>query len=240
MAEGGPGGFFAVTRHSPDLLPEPPWLPLAELATDPMPLLDRIASVRARLSANAGRDVGERVAAATAHLGLVARLAAAGLAESIATDRLAAPSPDGLAAPSPDGPAAFSPDACWWQPDEGDPVPLSVAPAPTTGALGWLDSASLVTEVTRRHTGLSAKVLWGNVASGSNTAAVLLARHDPGARRAIARQLAAVTLDPRLRGEPGPYGPGFRRRSCCLAYRAGLGYCGDCVLTHPRRGAFTR
>ncbi|MEI2776060.1 MAG: (2Fe-2S)-binding protein [Tetrasphaera sp.] len=244
----GPSGFFAAEQHAEHSHAPTPWLRLADLADDPQPLLARIAEVRQHLRGVACQEVELRVAASTVHLGLVARLAAAGLAAAVSAS------------------GRLGPDDCWWQPGSRDPVPLSVAssrpadrasrpadrasrPAdrasrPANGtsrpaALGWLESAALVTDVVRRHTGTSRRVLWGNVASGINTAAVLLALHAPNDREAIVRHLAAATGDPRLAGEPGPYGSGFRRRSCCLAYRADLGYCGDCVLTHPARRTST-
>jgi ferric iron reductase protein FhuF len=80
------------------------------------------------------------------------------------------------------------------------------------------------------------------VASAVNGAAVMLIRSQPCLRdqaTALAEALLATSnLAGRHSGTPG--GPGFRRRSCCLIYRAvpggGGGYCGDCVLSARQPG----
>jgi ferric iron reductase protein FhuF len=81
---------------------------------------------------------------------------------------------------------------------------------------------------------VSARILWGNAASAVHGAATVLAANRPD-RAAPARQLAALLLArPPLRGT-GTWTAdgGFRRRSCCLIYRAAAApeaICGDCVL----------
>jgi ferric iron reductase protein FhuF len=95
-----------------------------------------------------------------------------------------------------------------------------------------------VTAAVARLVPVSGRVLWGNVASAVNAAAAQVARQRPdladGAWRAAARLLAS----PRLRDEPHPPGPAFRRSSCCLFYRLAPGnpsaVCGDCVLAARR------
>jgi ferric iron reductase protein FhuF len=88
---------------------------------------------------------------------------------------------------------------------------------------------------------LSPRVVWGNVASAVNGAASALAAAAPDHAHQ-GRSLAILLLrHPALRqtssGEPGTVG--FRRRSCCLIYRAAPdadgAVCGDCVLV-GRRG----
>jgi hypothetical protein len=105
---------------------------------------------------------------------------------------------------------------------------------------------------------VSPHILWGNTASALNGAAALLAGARPPEADRV-RSLAALLLDrPPLRGSSTGSGTGtrtgsrtaagaapagasaagsagpFRRRSCCLIYRAAPGgagaLCGDCVL----------
>ena len=95
--------------------------------------------------------------------------------------------------------------------------------------LNWLGHQSLfdrgpvaeLTEALGRLGSVSPRVLAGNLASAVNGAALQLG---PDCSAAAAGMLAGIP------GEDGRPGPGFRRRSCCLRYRAGAGYCGDCVL----------
>jgi ferric iron reductase protein FhuF len=80
---------------------------------------------------------------------------------------------------------------------------------------------------------VSARVLWGNVASAVNSASQQIAAGHLSA--AFAHHLAEVVFSsPQLRGERDRPGPGFRRSSCCLIYRLTASRtgatCGDCVL----------
>ncbi|MFJ9470732.1 (2Fe-2S)-binding protein [Streptomyces caniferus] len=98
---------------------------------------------------------------------------------------------------------------------------------------------------------VSPRVLWGNVASAVNGAATGIAAAAPALARP-ARTAALLllhrpplrdthTLGAPLDGPPddSPVGPDarFRRRSCCLIYRAAPNAagatCGDCVLVRP-------
>ncbi len=107
------------------------------------------------------------------------------------------------------------------------------------GDLGWervlLDEtiAPLTAAVARLVT-VSSRVLWGNVASAVNTAAVQVAGQRPDLAPEAWRAAGCLLADPRLRGEPCPPGPRFRRSSCCLFYCLTPGepaaICGDCVL----------
>jgi len=87
---------------------------------------------------------------------------------------------------------------------------------------------------------VSARVLWGNVASAVNGAASMFAATRP-ARVRRARALTSLLLDqPPLRHTSTLSHDGtFRRRSCCLIYRADPHasgpVCGDCVLATRRR-----
>jgi hypothetical protein len=91
--------------------------------------------------------------------------------------------------------------------------------------------------------GLSPHVRWGNAASALNGAAGMVASTRP-ASAARARALAGLVLERApLRQSAGRTADGrFRRRSCCLIYRAAPGragaLCGDCALSHaPGRRA---
>jgi hypothetical protein len=89
--------------------------------------------------------------------------------------------------------------------------------------------------------GVSGHILRGNVASALHGAAGMIAAARPDAA-ARAGALTALLLDrPPLTGASGRTATGaFRRRSCCLIYRAAPGragaLCGDCVLRGDGRG----
>jgi hypothetical protein len=243
------GPFVAVDVHPPGADPSPPWLALSDLTRQPGPLLRRIGSARAALAERAGRpgeQIEPRVAASVTHLGLVARVIAPAVAAAAAGHRLAMP----LA-------------GLWWQDTLGGPVPLSV-PAPGSapadpghgpGSLADPDASpgspagpecrrvleEVVAPLTEAMAGLapvSPRVLWGNVASAVNSAALQVAAGRPGLSDRAWAVAAALLASPRLSGETRRPGPAFRRQSCCLIYkiapgRAG-GVCGDCVLSGAR------
>lgn len=185
----------------------------------PRQLDERVHSVRAALAA--ARPVAQvdvRVATSIAHLGLVARLLAAGLG----------------AAALGFGQAALSAHDLWWQVQLGGPFPLSVVDF-TDGYAGPLIGSAVeaITAATAASYPLSRQVLWGNVASAANSAACLIAdaRPDDADRAYAAADL--VLADPRVEGGQSHAGPSFRRNSCCLIYRIAdtrSAVCGDCVL----------
>jgi hypothetical protein len=77
-------------------------------------------------------------------------------------------------------------------------------------------------------------VLHGNIASAVNAAAFMIATARPGlATRAAAIRSALLSV-PDLAGTWTSSAAGFRRRSCCLIYRAApaatSAVCGDCIL----------
>jgi hypothetical protein len=227
------GPFFAVSSHPPGAAPVPPWRPVGELLSPSGPLLGRIESGRAALASRGGvavEAVEPRVAAATVHLGLAARLTSPALGAAV------------LGCP-----LDLRPGGLWWREAAGGPVPLSV-PAPDLAARAdglylapgeWqrvlIDEVlAPATAAIARLVPVSGRVLRGNVASAVNAAARELARHRPdladGAWQAAARLFASPLLDT----ERHPPGPAFRRSSCCLFYRVASGgraaVCGDCVL----------
>jgi ferric iron reductase protein FhuF len=83
---------------------------------------------------------------------------------------------------------------------------------------------------------VSRRVLWGNVASAVNGAASMIATGQP-AWADRSRMIASLLLDqPPLQGTSAASATGgFRRRSCCLIYRAAPNaagaVCGDCVIS---------
>ncbi|MBW0104878.1 (2Fe-2S)-binding protein [Pseudonocardia sp. KRD291] len=207
--------------------------PFARLHTDPGPLADRIARVRAGL----GSD--ERVAASIAFQGLVARLVSAPLAAVVLHGVL--PDLGGLCR-VPGGEDPWAP--CLAGPG-GTSTPDPVEdPGGAAAVLGdELLDAQLVPllEAVRGLVPVSGHVLRGNVASALAGSARVLDTARRASRPALLGVLGAVLDRPSLSGtgrllrlEPGAADTewGFRRRSCCLYYRvAGGGTCGDCVLT---------
>ena len=252
------GPFFAVAAHPPpvrpDAAPPAPWRVFGELTTDPAVLRDRVDRVRARLAAAGGQPVEAvelRVAASVAQLGLAARL----LSPALALAALHGARP------------CLDPGALRWQPELGGAFPLSLprpdlgpssdldlspdlGPSPDRrtgggpgGAAAWADAllAGPVRELVRAVARLSVaeQILWGNVASAVDAAARVAGAAVP-AQAPRLRATADLLLDhPLLRAaHTADAGTGrFRRRNCCLIYRAGPGraggLCGDCVLAGP-------
>jgi hypothetical protein len=219
----GWGPFFAVGTHPAGAVPRPPWRPMRELVADPGVLAGRVAAVRAHLAAGTGQDpdrVPPRVAASVTQLGLVARLLSPALACAVR------------------GGPGFGPDwtGLWWQPEPGSLFPLSVPADPAGTPERVIDGP--VRDLVRLTGGfgVSPRVLWGNVASAVNGAVTAIGGARPELRpRAVA--VASALLDrPPLRHTGDGLAEGrFRRRSCCLIYRAAPGagraaVCGDCVL----------
>lgn len=215
----GLGPFFAVDTHAAGE-PAGPWRPLSEVLDDGPVLRDRVAQNRAHLG---GDVVEERVAASIAHLGLAARIIspALGLAAAIGA--------------VPDYSAA------WWQPTLGGAFPLSLPEKPPVsddvagafaervlrGPLARLDSA-----VARFS--LAENVRRGNVASALNGAVTVLRAERPQWTAKVSAIVVALEELPELAGTSTRENGRFRRRSCCLFYRAAPDRdgpkCGDCVL----------
>lgn len=224
---GGLGPFFAV-----DTGPEPGrptgWRPLTDLYTDPEPLRARIAHVRGVL----GSD--DRVAASITFQGLAARVLSAPLAAAVLHGVLPALTADALRfRVSADGPLPLWCAAPSARPvtDPGTAV-AGLAELLLDGHLGPLVAA------VRAQVPISARLLWGNVASAVAAGKRLVVEQRPAAERRAA-EVARGLLDTGPLAGSGelraPEGTDrvwtFRRRSCCLFYRVpGGGLCGDCVL----------
>jgi hypothetical protein len=77
-------------------------------------------------------------------------------------------------------------------------------------------------------------VLQGNIASAVNAAAAMIARARPDLTSQAATVRSALLSAPELAGTWTSSAAGFRRRSCCLIYRAApsaaAAVCGDCIL----------
>jgi hypothetical protein len=240
------GPYFAVDTHRPGDAAGGPWTPLAALLDSPAVLAGRVGAVRAALAA--GRPPGAvpwRVAASVTQLGAVARLLSPAIAVAAAYGQV----------------LELDPGAVWWQAVLGGPFPLSlpgdaagtgqpgagggpgVAGDPGTAA-GLLRGSLLdgpVRQLVELTAGMSVSraVLWGNVASAINGAIGMIARAQPGlAVPAGSVGSALLQYGPLARAFTGSLAGGFRRRSCCLIYRASPGpraaaVCGDCILARP-------
>ncbi|MEV6171709.1 (2Fe-2S)-binding protein [Streptomyces sp. NPDC051954] len=225
------GPFFAVEAHPPGTEPADPWQPMSR------PLLAaRVTGVGDWLATAGGQPPGAvevRVAASVAHLGLAARLISPALAAAVLHGLVLAPGLDDLR----------------WRPVIGGPIPLSLPydaftaePADSPPRLAdelssrLLDGALRELADTMAQFSVSRHILRGNTASAVNGAATMItaARPDLTART---RTLSSLLLQrPPLRDTSTSTPDGaFRRRSCCLIYRAapdGKGsLCGDCALS---------
>ncbi|MGH3718070.1 MAG: (2Fe-2S)-binding protein [Pseudonocardiaceae bacterium] len=233
------GPFFAVHTHTPNSGPREPWHAMNELVEDPDVLRDRVAAVRARLAAAGGQApdaVEVRVAASVTHLGLIARLVSPALAVAVIAGDL----------------LEVDLARVRWQRVLGGAFPLSVPLDAGTTVEGHeperlacllasrvLDSPVRDLVEATMPLSVSRHVLWGNVASAVNGAASMIATCQP-AWADRSRVIASLLLDqPPLRHTSvASAGRGFRRRSCCLIYRAApnaaAAVCGDCVLSFLR------
>ncbi len=233
LAALGPlGGFFALRTTGAPTPPLPTLAQVYENRTSDVyahPMTFRIEKVARVLHAP---EV--RIAASVAQQGLAARLWSVALGCAALYDRI----PD------------LDPRLLHWDPDGSAPDDLwlsAVRPLPA-------DAETLADVVLRGHLqplteSLQARhrvargLLWGNAASALAGAARQLetwARtHGRSAAGARARQITADLLaHPLLAGTGTLTGTAFRRRSCCLYYRApGGGVCGDCCFPRPPRSS---
>ncbi|MFD7159264.1 (2Fe-2S)-binding protein [Kribbella sp. NPDC059898] len=158
------------------------------------------------------------------HLGLVARLISPALAAVVLEDRV----------------PNLTLDQLHWQPVLGGVFPLSLPPIPPAGGDLYRELFDGPLPAIAQAFELSDHILIGNVASAVNGAATALSNAAlSNAAPTLAARAHAVATDllstPPLRDAhtPNP----FRRRSCCLIYRAAPDrdgpLCGDCVLNKP-------
>jgi hypothetical protein len=199
---------------------------MSELIENPAVLRDRVTETRGYLGMVSGQSseaIEVRVAASVTHLGLVARLVSPALAIAVLTGEV----------PSLDLGRVH------WQPVLGGAYPLSLSAARHSGSLGSeLFEAPIpaLAEATRPF-GVSEHILWGNVASALNGAATMIAKGSPSLVDQTSRLIDQLLAFPGLRDAHTLSEGRFRRRSCCLIYRAAPDHkgplCGDCALTHP-------
>ncbi|WP_328997933.1 (2Fe-2S)-binding protein [Kribbella sp. NBC_00709] len=231
------GPFFAFEEHATDPAPELPWHSMSELVDDPSVLQDRVTQTQAYLAAagdQSPEDIEVRVAASITHLGLVARLISPALA--LATLDAGIPS--------------VTLEQVRWQPVLGGAFPLSLPDSPYSlqaaapQQLADRLSADLfrgpipaLAKATEPFA-VSAHILRGNTASAINGAATALANAAPHLAERAAHLASLLLSTPPLRDTHTtfPDTGRFRRRSCCLIYRAAPDHngplCGDCALTH--------
>ena len=220
------GPFFTVGTEP--VAGERGWRPLAELHTDPEPLRSRIAHVRRVL------DTDDRVAASIAFQGLAALLVSPPFAAVVlhgVLPRLTARA--GYWRPTPSGP---------WELRCPEPTGTVVPSAGEgAGALATLlvgEHLDPLVRAVRAQVAVSPRVLWGNAASAVAAGKRLLGEERPAAAGRAAAVATRVLATGPLRGtgrllapQPPDRNWTFRRRSCCLYYRApGGAPCEDCVL----------
>jgi hypothetical protein len=225
----GLGPFFAVDSHPADSAVTEPWRSMRELVDGSDVLLGRVLAVRERLAAGGGlppESIEVRVAASVAHLGVVSRLVSPALAMAV------------LGGVVPD----LALTDTRWQPVLGGPVPLSIrVPLPPwAGELPALLADQVLDGPVRElgeafeRLSVSGQVLWGNVASAVNGATTMIVKARPDHATQARTLTSALLARPPLRGTSTIIQGRFRRRSCCLIYRAAPNaagpVCGDCVL----------
>jgi hypothetical protein len=234
------GPYFAVSVHLPGQPLTAPWRPLSSLLDSPEDLQQRIAEVRSALAAGRPPDAVEfRVAASVTHLGVAARLLSPVLGTAVLLGKV----------------PRIDPAEVHWQPVLGGPLPLSLPASALAGHGVQPGARQLAGELLQgllngpvgALTGLTAAmsvspiVLHGNIASAVNAAAAMIATARPGLATEAAAIRSAVLSAPELAGTWTSGAGGFRRRSCCLIYRADpaptSAVCGDCILnTKSPRG----
>jgi hypothetical protein len=231
------GPYFAVDIHPPGPPRPTPWRPLSTLLDSPEDLLQRVAEVRVALAADRPPDAVEfRVAASVTHLGVAARLISPVLGAAVLLGRV----------------PRLDPAEVGWQPVLGGPLPLSLPASalagsgdrPGAGQLAGelrqsllLGPVRVLTEITAAMS-VSPIVLHGNIASAVNAAAAMIAAARPDLATQAATIASALLSTPELAGTWTSSAEGFRRRSCCLIYRAApaatSAVCGDCILNPSR------
>jgi hypothetical protein len=225
------GPYFAVDHHPAEAAAASPWRSFDDLLFDFEVLSERVRATRHGLAAMGGlpdEAIDARVAASVAHLGITSRLISPALAVAVG---------HGIV-------LDLSPGDTWWQPVSGGPVPVSLRlPQPASGvddtaaglAEGVLGGPVRALGEAFARLSVSRKTLWGNVASAVHGAATMLDRERPEWTVRTRALTAALRRQVPLAGtgDVDAYGR-FRRRSCCLIYRAAPGksgpVCGDCVL----------
>lgn len=228
-ASGRIGSYFDLALAEGD-----GWLPFADLTGSPAVIEDYLGRTRTALAVSRSLPadaVEPRVAASSFHLNSVAML----LSPVFGCAVLADAAPDLSAAnlrwrPGPTHALEVGARAHVGAVDLADDDLVEHACRVLDGAVAELGDAL------HEATGLSRKVLWGNVASAFNGAFLVLRGQRPDDEDRAHELLHAFASAGPLAGA-GRFLPDewdedrFSRNSCCLYYRLpGGGLCGDCVL----------
>ncbi len=206
------GEALAFAEHEVGASPSDPWQPLS-VRTDESAIQIRIERVRATLKSPDGALADVRVAASTEQFGLIARLVSAHVCA-----RALGSSID------------LSTTEIWWRQSPGQLLQLSFARSPHQRNPLQDGAIADITDTIQRRYGVSAHVLWGNVGSAANSTVTLLRAARPDLVDRAQEVADEILRDSRIDAGMLRCGPDFRRHSCCLIYRAGIGMCGDCVL----------
>jgi hypothetical protein len=227
----GLGPFFAVETHRPGETAPAPWQPLGTLLGSATALAARIDAVHASLAAAAGcpaSRIERRVAASVTQLGIVARLISPVLGSAVLGVPLGIDVAQARWVPALGGPFRLSLAV-----PAGPARPGSAGPTEALLPLNDLLAGPVHALVDLTAPLVSRRVLWGNVGSAINGAAVMISTSQPQLhRRAIRVSTAALRFPELADGYRGQPTASFQRKSCCLIYRlAGRPqYCGDCIL----------
>ncbi|WP_024794927.1 (2Fe-2S)-binding protein [Tomitella biformata] len=212
----------------------PQWRPFAELANSAADIEELVRRTRAILAVGRGLPEDEielRAAASSFHLNSVAKVLSPVFGCAVLADAVPDLSAQNLA----------------WLPGPSHVLEVGVRAA--VGGAGLtdeqivervhaapLDAVAELGDGIHEATGLSQKVLWGNVASAFNGAFLVLRGQRPDDEDRAHEVLHAILEHGRL-ATAGRFLPDewdadrFSRNSCCLFYRVpGGGLCGDCVL----------
>lgn len=213
----------------------PQWLPLSEFTGEQQRVEEYVRRTRAMLaiSQQLPEDVIEtRVAASSFHLNSVAKILSPVFGCAVLSDAVPDMSAENLA----------------WQP--GETHNLEVGARAHIGEVGLSDremverihagvlegAVAQLGDAIHAATGLSQKVMWGNVASAFNGAFLVLRGQRPDDEDRAFELMRAIVehgrLEPAGRFLPDEWDEArFSRNNCCLFYRLpGRGLCGDCVL----------
>jgi hypothetical protein len=210
------GPYFAWERRSTAA----GWLPLVELS-DPDALAERVVAAGTVLAGP------PRAVASVTFLGIASRLVSPPFAAFVLAGVLPVP------------------DRLWWRPVPSGPLRIAYeiataapADAATFVAASVTDTVGPVLRAFADRYRISAKVMWGNVASALAGAAGVLADSRPEHADRAGVVLERVLAGPPLAGagtmvrpDPARARRFLIRHNCCLYYRiAGGGVCADCVL----------
>lgn len=206
------GDALCYTEHHPGETPTGDWQPLATRIGDAA-LRDRVERIQDAFSARSGTPVDRRVAASVEHLGLAARLISAHIC--------------GRAVGAP---ADLDAAEIWCREVPGRLLQISVVCREQPSDPLEHSAIRDLTDRVHRLYAVSPLVLWGNIGSAANSTLNLLRTGRPDLLAAATDAADEILHDERVDGGGLHAGPDFRRRSCCLIYRAGIGTCGDCVL----------